>query len=113
MSSNMTTTKNGFTVEDVTYRRMRMQSQIENEIEKPEVQEVHVKAPVSVTPEQISDFYKVKILQARDSNEKRVYSQTIRWIKELQEVKKELAVLKEKMIARSAEDEEIEDIVEE
>lgn len=111
--NNMTTTKNGFTIEDVTYRHMRMQSQIKDEIEKPEVQEVHVKAPVSVTPEQVVDFYKVKILLAIDSNEKRVYSQTIRWIKELQEVKKELVSLKEKMIARSAEDEELEDIVEE
>ena len=67
----MTTTKNGFRVDDITFRGARKQSEIENEIEKDEVEEVDVKAPVSLTPEQVKDYYKTKIALAKDSNEKR------------------------------------------
>ena len=93
---SMTTTKNGFRVDDITFRGARKQSEIENEIEKDEVEEVDVKAPVSLTPEQVKDYYKTKIALAKDSNEKRVYSQTIRWIDELLDTKKRLVVLEEK-----------------
>lgn len=109
--SNMTTAfgKN-FRREDITYRHARRQSEIENEIEHDEVREQEVKPPVSLTPEQVKDFYKTKISVSSDSNEKRVYSQTIRWIDELFNTKKELAALKEKEIARSEEDKDVEDI---
>ena len=96
----MTTTK-GFRVEDVTFRNARRQSQIDSEIEQPEVQEDNVKAPVSLTPEQVKSFYTQKIAVAKDSNEKRVYSQTIKWIDELLETKKKLFALESKEVVEN------------
>lgn len=107
---SMTTAKNRFRVEDITYRGARKQSEIENEIEREEEPEQEIKAPVSMTPEQVMEFYKAKIANTSDSNEKRVYSQTIVWIKELQSTKKELVSLREKEIIRSEEDKEVTDI---
>lgn len=112
MNSMTTAMGKNFTTENITFRHARKQSEIDNEIEKEEVCEEEVKAPVSLTPEQVMDFYKTKISKSVDSNEKRLYSQTIRWIKELQSTKKELLILKEKEIIRNAEDEEVEDIEE-
>lgn len=96
--SNMTTTRNGFKVEDITFRGARKQSEILNEIEQEEVPEEEVQAPVSLTPEQVKDYYKAKIIVAKDSNEKRVYSQTIKWIDELTETKKKLFALEAKQV---------------
>ena len=104
--------RNNFRVENITFTGARKQSEIENEIEHEEEPEQDIKAPVSLTPEQVIDFYKAKIAKASDSNEKRVYSQTIRWIKDLQSTKKELIAIREKEIARGEEDKEVEDIVE-
>lgn len=104
-SQGTTTTKNGFKVYDVTFKNARRQSEIENEIEKEEHEEVKVTPPVSMTPEQVKDFFKTKIKVVSDSNEKRVYSQTIRWIDELLATKKELTALKEKELARLADEE--------
>lgn len=102
-----------FRKEDVTFKYARKQSEIENEIEHVEEQVPEVKAPVSLTPEQVIEFYKTKIKVAYDSNEKRLYSQTITWIKELQTIKKEFLALKEKEIARSKNEEDnIDDIIE-
>lgn len=112
MSKHMTTTKNGFRVEDVTFKHARKQSEIENEIEHEDVIRPQVKAPVSLTPEQVIDFLKTQIAIAGDSNEKRLYSQVIVWIKELHDIKKKVLTLREKMIVRSKEDKEIDDIVE-
>ena len=92
---NMTTTKNGFRVQDITFRGARKQSEIDNETENDE-EEVEVKAPVSLTPEQVKDYFKTKISVAKDSNEKRVYSQTIKWIDELLDTKKRLIAFEEK-----------------
>lgn len=93
----VTTTTNGFRTEDITFKGARKQSEIENEIEKPEDEDVEVKAPVSMTPEQVKDFFKIKIATAKDSNEKRVYSQAIRWIDDLQNTRKKLIVAEEKL----------------
>lgn len=106
----MTTTKKGFRTEDITFHGARMQSEVAKEIEQEEEVEVEVKAPVSLTPEQVIEFYKAKIAHTKDSNEKRVYSTTIKWIAELQTTKKDLLALREKEIARLAQEEEPEDI---
>ena len=106
----VTTTTNGFRTEDITFKGARKQSEIENEIEKPEDEDVEVKAPVSMTPEQVIEFYKAKIANTSDSNEKRVYSQTIMWIKDLLTTKKELLAIREKEIARGEEDKDTEEI---
>lgn len=107
MSTTTTTTK-GFRVEDITFHNARRQSAVEEELraENPndyeEVEEV--KAPISITPEQVISFYKQKIEVAKDSNEKRVYSQTIKWIIELSETKKKLFNLEAKMVKDESED---------
>ena len=50
----MTTTKNGFRVEDITFKGARRQCEIDNEIEHEEGENTQdVKAPVSLTPEQV------------------------------------------------------------
>ena len=100
----MTTTRNGFKVEDITFRHARRQSAIENEIEHTELPEEEVKAPISLTPEQVKDFYTKKIAVSMDSNEKRVYSQTIKWIDELLETKKKLFSLEAKQVVESDDD---------
>ena len=98
MKNDVTTTKNGFRVEDITFKNARRQCEIDNEIEHEEVDTEEVKAPVSLTPEQVKEFYKSKIVSAKDSNEKRVYAQTIRWIDELAETKKKLFALESKEV---------------
>lgn len=99
-----------FRVENVTYQHARKQSEIENEIEREEEPVQDVKPPVSLTPEQVIEFYKAKIATTSDSNEKRLYSQTITWIKEFQSTKRELLAIREKEIARGEEDKEAEEI---
>ena len=94
--SHVTTTRNGFKVVDITFRGARKQSEILNEIEHEEEPQAEVKAPVSLTPEQVKQFYLDKIGIVRDSNEKRVYAQTIKWIDELLETKKKLFALEAK-----------------
>lgn len=99
MKNNVTTTKNGFRVEDVTFRGARRQCEIDNEIEREDGDETSdVQAPVSLTPEQVKDFYMLKIVNSKDSNEKRVYAQTIRWIDDLLETKKKLFALEAKEV---------------
>ena len=97
--SQTTTTKNGFRVEDITFRNARRQSEIENEIEHDDTEDGEiVQAPVSLTPEQVKEFYMLKIASSKDSNEKRVYAQTIRWIDELLDTKKKLFALEAKEV---------------
>ena len=94
-----TTTTKGFRVEDITFHNARRQSAVEDEIraENPELfEEDSVEVPVSLTPEQVINFYKQKIDKAVDSNEKRLYSQTIKWIIELADTKKKLITLEAK-----------------
>ena len=100
--SNVTTTQNGFRVEDITFRGARQQSEILNEIEQNEDNNASdIQAPVSMTPEQVKAFYMLKIANAKDSNEKRVYAQTIRWIDELLETKKKLFTLESKEVVEN------------
>lgn len=97
--SQMTTTRNGFKVEDVTFRNARRQSEIENEIERNEDEDnSRVQPPVSLTPEQVKSFYISKIATSKDSNEKRVYAQTIKWINEMLAVKKKLLSIEAKEV---------------
>ena len=108
--SNMTTTQNGFRVEDVTFRNARRQCEIENEKEHEEVEEQEVQAPVSLTPEQVKKFYSQKIASVTDSNEKKVYAQTIRWIDDMLDTKRKLIALENKEMI-SNDDGTVDDIV--
>ena len=96
--NDVTTTRNGFRVEDITFKNARRQCEIDNEVEKSEETEDSIQAPVSLTPEQVKSFYMLKIASAKDSNEKRVYAQTIRWIDELLDTKKKLFALESKEV---------------
>ena len=102
--NNTTTTTRGFRTEDITFRNARKQSAVEDEIraENPELfEEDLVEVPVSLTPEQVINFYKQKIDKAVDSNEKRLYSQTIKWINELSDAKKQILLLEAKTTKKS------------
>ena len=101
--STTTTTRNGFRVDDITFRGARRQCEIENDIETEEYVEEDIKAPVSLTPEQVKTFYKQKISASKDSNEKRLYSQTIQWIDELLDTKKKLVALESKKVEKTKE----------
>ena len=108
--SRVTTTQNGFRVEDITFRNARQQSEILREMGEEVIEDGdNIKAPVSLTPEQVKSFFQSKIAVAKDSNEKRLYSQTIVWIDELLETKKKLIALeaKESLVKK---DEEVENI---
>ena len=96
--NDVTTTRNGFRVEDITFKNARRQCEIDNEVEKSEETEDSIQAPVSLTPEQVKSFYMLKIASAKDSNEKRAYAQTIRWIDELLDTKKKLFALEAKEV---------------
>lgn len=96
--NDVTTTRNGFRVEDITFKNARRQCEIDNEVENSEETEDSIQAPVSLTPEQVKSFYMLKIASAKDSNEKRVYAQTIRWIDELLDTKKKLFALEAKEV---------------
>lgn len=96
--NDVTTTRNGFRVEDITFKNARRQCEIDSEVEKSEETEDSIQAPVSLTPEQVKSFYMFKIASAKDSNEKRVYAQTIRWIDELLDTKKKLFALEAKEV---------------
>ena len=96
--NDVTTTRNGFRVEDITFKNARRQCEIDNEVEKSEETEDSIQAPASLTPEQVKSFYMLKIASAKDSNEKRVYAQTIRWIDELLDTKKKLFALEAKEV---------------
>lgn len=105
MSNNnrVTTTRSGFRVEDVTFRNARRQSEIVNELGlEEEEDDVLVEAPKSLTPEQVIRYYETLIKNTQDLDSKRVYSQTIKWIKELQEAKQKLVKVREREIIEEA-----------
>lgn len=100
--NEVTTTRNGFRVEDITFKNARKQSEILKEMEQEEVlPEDNIQAPVSLTPEQVKAFYMLKIASTVDSNEKRLYAQTIRWIDELLDTKKKLFALEAKEVVEN------------
>ena len=96
--NDVTTTIKGFRVEDVTFKNARRQCEIDKEIEHTDKEQEQVKAPISLTPEQVKAFYLLKINSARDSNEKRVYAQTIKWIDEMVDTKKKLFAFEAKEV---------------
>ena len=46
--NDVTTTRNGFRVEDITFKNARRQCEIDNEVEKSEETEDSIQAPVSL-----------------------------------------------------------------
>lgn len=89
--SDMTTARRGmFRVEDVSFRNPRKQSEVAKEIAAERgISEQSISAPVSLTPEQVKAFYAAKRAETYDTNEKRVYDLTIKWIDELFVFKKQ------------------------
>ena len=111
MSKNQMTTTKGFRVEDITFKKARRQSAIIEELGlEDKIEETEIKAPVSLTPEQVKEFLRVKIEVSSDSNEKRLYSQIIMWVDELLKLKRDYVVLQEKIESFNTKDSEVEDI---
>lgn len=96
--NNVTTTRNGFRVEDITFRGMRRQSEINNEIFQNNEEVSEVNAPISLTPEQVKAFYRDKISQVKNTKEVRVYEQTIKWIDDMLEYRKKLVSIEVKQV---------------
>ena len=93
MRSRVTTVKNGFRVEDITFHGGRNQSEILNEMGETQIDEGDIPIPVSHTPEQIKTFFENKKNAAISSNEKAIYDQTIKWIDEYLELHKKVIAL--------------------
>ncbi len=106
----VTTTSNLFRVEDVTFKGARTQNQVLKDLEEKygsdsDAVSGSVSVPNSLTPEQVKTFYSSKIEGTNNPQEKKLYTQTIRWIDELLETKKKLVALELKYKENSEEDE--------
>lgn len=105
--SVVTTTRRGFTTEDITFHGGRRQDAIIKELgmEDPDKTEEDVVAPKSLTNEQLIAFYKESIQNTTDLDKKRVYTKTIHLIEENEVMKNRLRtyVLKELETQRSEE----------
>ena len=90
--NNTTTSKNGFRVEDVTFKKARMQNEILNEgVSDISCEPVEVKVPESLTPEQVKQYLAESVKSMEDTNKKKkVYAQMFNWINELLELRKKI-----------------------
>lgn len=104
MGNKVTTTKNGFRVEDITFKNPRKQSAIIEElgIDNVDDSSKDVDVPVSLTPEQVKSFLSAKRDSAKNLQEIKLYIQVIRWIDELFSLKKEVIQLREKISVYSS-----------
>ena len=90
--NNTTTSKNGFRVEDVTFKKARMQNEILNEgVSDTSCEPVEVKVPESLTPAQVKQYLAERVKSMEDTNKKKkVYAQMFNWINELLELRKKI-----------------------
>ena len=103
MRDRVTTTKRGFEVIDVTFRNMRKQSEILNEIgEETDNDTEEVELPSSLTPEQIISYFENIISSTEDRQKKKVFSQAIRFIKERDEMRAKLKTYRDRELAQLA-----------
>lgn len=94
---SQTTTRSGFKVEDITFKNARRQSEIDKELGVDTVSdEEELKTPISLTPEQVIRYYEESIANTDSVSKKRLYAQTIKWIKELQEANTKLLHYRQK-----------------
>ena len=115
MSKGVTTTKNGFRVDDITFRGVRKQSAIVDELGLNEVysEEGDVVVPVSLTPEQVTTFLNSKSENTHNMNERKLYQQLVKWVEELFDLKKKVVALEEKVATyQRVNEESIDDIIE-
>ena len=115
MSKGVTTTRNGFRVDDITFRGVRKQSAIVDELGLNEEysEEGDVVVPVSLTPEQVITFLNGKSENTHNMNERRLYQQLVKWVEELFDLKKKVVVLEEKVATyQRVNEESIDDIIE-
>ena len=112
MRDRVTTTQKGFRVEDVTFRKMRKQSEILNEgvVDTNPEEEEEVEVPNSLTPEQIITYFEQIISNTEDRQKKKVFSQAIRWIRELEEARSKLRTYREKELVKKASDDLVDTI---
>ena len=110
---SVTTAMKGFRVEDITFKKARRQSEIdkENGVVTPQ-NEDEVEAPKSVTPEQLINYYEQCIEVTEDLQKKRVFSTTIRMIRELLEARTKLVAYRQKELREVVNEETPNDIQE-
>lgn len=90
MPSSCTTSRKGFRVEDITFHSARKQNDILNEIPRDNSNDFEPEVPVSTTPEQVISYFNTIIDTTSDNNKKRIFTQAVRWIKEMGDLRKEL-----------------------
>lgn len=90
-----------FRKEDITFHGARRQNQILNELPKENLERAEPDAPASTTPEQVINYFEECIRVTDDKQKKHIYSVTIKWIKELEQMKQNNVADKIKEIARS------------
>ena len=115
MSKRVTTTKNGFRVDDITFKGVRKQSAIVEELGLNEEysEEGDVVVPVSLTPEQVTTFLNSKSENTHNMNERKLYQQLVKWVEELFDLKKKVVALEEKVATyQRVNEESIDDIIE-
>ena len=115
MSRGVTTTKNGFRVDDITFRGGRKQSAIIDELGLNEEysESGDVVVPVSLTPEQVINFLNGKSENTHNMNERRLYQQLVKWVGELFDLKKKVVALEERVVTyQRVNEESIDDIIE-
>lgn len=115
MSKSVTTTKNGFRVDDITFKGVRKQSAIIDELGLNEEysEEGDVVVPVSLTPEQVITFLNGKSENTHNMNERKLYQQLVKWVEELFDLKKKVVALEEKVATyQRVNEDRIEDIIE-
>lgn len=104
MAGNVTTTLSGFRVEDVTFHNARKQSEIINELNYDTNEDnSEIEVPKSLTPEQVIKYFEECISVSSDIQLKRVYSHTIKWIKELEESRAKINSINSKESRKSKE----------
>lgn len=112
MSQRATSTRMGFTTEDITFHGGRRQDEIIKELglNTSELSEDNVEAPKSLTSEQLKLFYTDCILNTSDLDRKRVYAKTIHIIEENEEMRNKLRTYMLKELEASRSEETVDDI---
>ena len=94
-----------FTPENISFQNARKQSKVAEEIaEERGITEEEIGVPVSVTPESVIRYLEEKSVSSQSEQERRVFSQSAKWIEELFELKREVKQLK-KEISKKGEEE--------
>lgn len=104
-----TTTRNSLVrkVENITYVPERKQSDILKEIHGEEAALDEPEVPISSTPEQVISYFEEIISNTKDRNKIHVFTLAIKWIRELEQRKRDEIAEKVKSFSQKKDEEEL------